>query len=293
MLLTSLPRGIHSAAISPDGKRYAIIADPRLPDPLADVHTVIEAEPASIYVINSDGSGGAWWCPTLTEIGTIAWSPDGNSLAVQSLTPKIGFHDVRSSIDTCSAAGPHHVTAIENATSGVGWANGSKDLVFLSTTSPVLTPDHVWTVPAAGGNPQDLTPTLRGSAVHLSVDANGNAWVAVMRGVQAEIDLFKDNELVPTYKWPDGTFDNPVVVPEISSARVVRAFTVTDPQHASNVAIADGNTLRKITNEGDEQLAKIALGERRIVHWSNPEGVPLEGIVTFPSDYAPGRQYPL
>ena len=290
--LTSLPRGIQSEVISPDGKRYAIVADPRLPDPLADVHTVVEAGPASVYVINADGSGGTWWCPTLKETGTIAWSPDGNSLAVQSQTPKIGYHDVRSSIDTCTASGPHHAATIENSTSGIVWVNGGKDLVFLSTTSPVLTPDHVWTVPAAGGTPRDCTPTLRGSAIQLSVDAKGNSWVTVMHGVQAEVDAFKDNAVVPTYKWPDGTIDGTIVAPEISSAPAVRAFTVTDPQHASNVAIADGNTLRKITNEGDEQLAKIALGERRIVHWSSPEGVALEGIVTFPADYSPSRQYP-
>ena len=57
--LTALPRGVNSAVISPggsqydsavispDGSHYAILADPRLPDPLSDVHTVIEAEPTS------------------------------------------------------------------------------------------------------------------------------------------------------------------------------------------------------------------------------------------------------
>ena len=234
----------------------------------------------------------AWWCPTLKEIGAIAWSPDGTSLASQSQTPKIGFHDVRSSIDTCGATGARHIATIENSTSGIGWINNGNDLVFLSTTSPVLTPDHVWTVSAGSGTPKDRTPTLRGSSIQLSVDADGNAWVGVMRGVQAEIDAFKGDALVPTYKWPDGTIDEPLVAPEISSAPAIRAFTVADPQHASNVAIADGTSLRKITNEGDEQLVNIALGERRIVHWSSPEGVALEGIVTLPGDYSPGRQYP-
>jgi len=184
------------------------------------------------------------------------------------------------------------VANIENSTSGIGWINKGNDLVFLSTTSPVLTPDHVWTVSAEGGIPQDRTPTLRGSAIQLSVDADGNAWVSVMRSVQAEIDLFKGDALDPTYKWPDGTIDGTLVAPEISSAPAVRAFTVTDPQHASNVAVVNANTLLRITNEGDEQLAKTALGECRIVHWSSPEGVALEAIVTFPSDYSPGRQYP-
>jgi dipeptidyl aminopeptidase/acylaminoacyl peptidase len=113
-----------------------------------------------------------------------------------------------------------------------------------------------------------------------------------MRRVQAEIDAFNGDALVPTYKWAEGTSDEPLVAPEISPALAVRAFTVADPQHRCNLAIADGNTLSKITNEGGEQLAKIAMGERRIVHWSNPEGIALEGIVTFPADYSPGQRFP-
>ena len=200
--LTSVPRGINSATISPDGKRYAILADPRLPDPLADVHTVIEPEPASSYVINADGSSGAWWCPTLKEIAAIAWSPDGTSLAIQSQTPKVGHHDVRSSIDICGASGARHVATIENSVSGIGWINNGTDLIFLSTTSPVLTPDHVWTVPAAGGTPQDRTPTLNGRALQLSMDANGNAWIGVMRGVRLRLMRSKAMHSFPPTSGP-------------------------------------------------------------------------------------------
>ena len=203
--LTALPRGIHSAMISPDGTHYAILADPRLPDPLAEVHTVIEAQPTSLYVIAADGSGGAWWCQTLRDVAEIAWSRDGASIAVLSQTPKIGFHYVRSFIDVCSATGPRHVATIDNAIEGIGWINAGKELGFLSTTSSVLTPEHVWTVAAAGGTPEDRTPKLDGSALHLSVDANGNAWATVAHGVQSEIDAFQNNSLVATYTWPEGT----------------------------------------------------------------------------------------
>jgi len=288
--LTALPRGIHSAIISPDGMHYAILADPRLPDPLSDIHTVIEAEPTSLYVVATDGSGGGWWCPSLKDVGEIAWGPDG-SIAVLSPTPKIGFHYVKSFIDICSAKEARHVATIDNAVQGIGWINGGKDLVFLSTTTPVLTPDHVWTVSSTGGTPVDRTPKLEGSTLGLSVDARGNAWVTVAHGVRLEIDAFQNNSLAATYTWPDGIV-NDLVSPQIASAPDVRVVTLADPQHCSNLAILRGNTLQRLTTEGDDQLAKVALGEVRTVHWTSKEGIALEGILTFPSNYEKGKKYP-
>lgn len=298
--ITALPRGIQAALISPDGSRYAVLADPRLPDPLADLHTVIEAQPSSLYVVNADGSGGQWWCPALRQIASgltsgglasLAWSPDGTEIAVLSQTPKIGFHDVRSYIDVCSARASRRLATISNAAAGIAWVDGSKELAFLSTTTPVLSPDHVWTIPATGGAPVDRTPGLKGSALGLSADGKGNAWVLVARGVQTEVDDFKNDALETRYRWTAGAVDAPVA-PQLASAPESLAFTVADPEHASNVAVAHGSDLRKITNEGDELLGKISLGEVRAVHWTSKEGVPLEGIVTFPADYNPKQHYP-
>ncbi len=290
--LTALPRGIHSALISPDGSHYAILADPRLPDPLAEVHTVVEDAPNSLYVVGVDGSSGAWWCPALRDVAEVAWSHDGASIAVRSETPKIGFHYVRSFIDVCNSTSTRHVATIENSSNGIGWINGDKDLVFLSTASSVITPDHVWTVAASGGMPEDRTPKLEGSAEQLSVDSSGNAWAVVAHGVRSEIDAFQNNSLVASYQWPEGTINNGPISPQIASGPQVQAFTVSDPRHASNVAIARDKTLQRITSDGDDQLAKTALGEVRAVRWTGKEGVPLEGIVTFPADYQAGRTYP-
>ncbi len=290
--LTGLPRGIHSALISPDGSHYALLADPRLPDPLSDVHTVIEAEPTSVYVIGADGTNGSWWCPALQQVNAIAWSHDGSSIAILSATPSIGYHYVRSFIDICSAAGAKHVATIDNAATGIGWVNGDKDLAFLSTTTSVLTPDHVWTVPASGGAPVDRTPKLAASALGVSVDVRGNAWVNVAHGVRSEIDSFQNNALATAYTWPDGIIGGQPVSPQIAGAPDVEVFAVSDPQHTSNVAVAHANTLQKITTEGDDQLAKISLGDVRAVHWTSKEGIALEGIVMFPADYKSGQKYP-
>lgn len=98
-----LPRGINSAMAAPDGKRFAVIADPRLPDPLEDVRRVQQSEQTSLYVVNADGTGGQWWCSNLKSISEIAWNPDATSLALLSGSPRIGRHDVSTAIDVCGA----------------------------------------------------------------------------------------------------------------------------------------------------------------------------------------------
>jgi len=109
-----LPAGVRKAVPSPDGSRFALLASPKPADPFADAHAVIEPSQQSIYVVDRNGSGGRWWCPSLNYVGDgfsntgyaqslpIAWSRDSSSLAVLSQTPKMGFHSVRSFIDVCA-----------------------------------------------------------------------------------------------------------------------------------------------------------------------------------------------
>ena len=294
-----LPRGMHSAMISPDGSRFAILASPLAPDPLEGVRTVVEPERTSVYVVGVDGTSGAWWCPSLTTIadgpiagGAMAWSHDASFLAVVSQTPKIGIKGLRSSIDVCK--GPtvlQHVADVGNSVSGIAWL-GSGELAFLSTTTNVLTPDHVWTVRAAGGTPVDRTPALAGSALSLVGDPAGHVWVSVARGVQNEIDAFEEGALATRFRWPSGGVMGLPVFPAFTGTADTLVVGVGDPQHTPNVAVASGGSLKRLTKEGDDEVGRIDLGPVRAVKWTSKEGIALEGIVTFPADYQDGRRYP-
>ncbi len=296
-----LPRGIESAAPNPQGTQFAIVADPRSPDPLDEVRHVWEPEQSSIYVVNADGTGGSWWCPSLKDISggidigsssAVAWSADGHSLAVLSALPRIGHHNVATFIDVCSASGTRHVADIPNTVTGIAWGNDGHDLAFLSTQSQVLTPEHVWTVPAAGGTPEDRTPNLDATAVSVEGDARGRVLVLVARGVRTEVDEFDKGALQTVFQWPDGVVAGlPVSSPyaETTDRRV--ALNVADPTHTRNVAVWEGTKLRKVTSEGDAQLASVDLGDVRVVHWKSKEGINLEGIATFPAGYVAGQKY--
>jgi dipeptidyl aminopeptidase/acylaminoacyl peptidase len=288
-----LPRGIASATASPDGKRFAIVADPRPADASEDVRHVVEAQQSSLYVVNSDGAMGAWWCRGLTSVeGAPVWSPDGSSLALLSVSPHIGRHDVSSAIDVCSATDARHVTDIANIASGLAWTNGGKEIAFRSTTSEVLTPEHVWTVASTGGTAADRTSDLQGTAVALSGDPEGQVWVAVAHGVQTDLEEFHDGVLKPLYHWQEGIIEGLPAVNEYAHGARQIALTVGDPTHTVNVAVPDGDHLRKITHEGDAQLAAVELGKVQPVHWKSKDGIALEGIATFPAGYVEGRKYP-
>ncbi|MFI5092510.1 MAG: S9 family peptidase [Candidatus Acidiferrum sp.] len=291
-VIIALPSGMYGAAISPDGARFAILADSRTKDPLAGVHTVVENDETSLYVVGADGAGGAWWCSNLKFITDIAWSRDSSEIAVMTQTPKIGHHELHSFVNVCSAAASRQIAEIPDGTSGIAWSQDGKEIVFAATTTPTLTPEHVWTVPAAGGAPVDRTPNLAGTATTVKSDPRGTIWVELHKGVITEADTFREGKLETAYRWPQGVIAGLPVFPEFAASPEVTAFSVEDPEHATNVAVAAGSELRKTTHDGDDTLGSVELGEVKVAHWTSKEGINLEGIVTFPPGYTADKKYP-
>ena len=290
--ILALPSGIHSATISPDGTRFAVLADPRKKDPLAEVHTVVQNDETGLYVVGVNGTEGGWWCTALKDITDIAWSPDGSQIAVVTQWPKMGHHELHSFVDVCGAAGARRLAEIPNGTSGIAWEHGGKELVFASTSTAVITPEHVWSVPVSGGKAVDRTPNLAASAVTVASDPRGGVWVEVHKGVITEADRYRDGKLESAFRWADGVVSGLPIYPMMASAPDVLAFNVGDPSHSTNVAVSHGAELRKITHEGDDTLAKVNLGDAKAVHWTAKDGTKLEGIATFPADYTAGKKYP-
>lgn len=289
--ILALPMGIRGAVISPDGSRFAVLANPRKKDPLSAVHTVVESDETSLYVVGAQGGQGNWWCPALVDITEFAWSPDGSQVAVMTQNSKIGHHEVNSTVNVCSAEGSRQLAAIPNSTSGIAWSKGGQELVFAATRTPTLTPEHVWTVPVSGGKAVDRTPDLVGTATTVIGDPRGRVWVQMEKGVASEIYSFEDGKLSPFQRWTDGVVEGLPVFPLMSSSPETLAFNISDPTHSANVAVIQNGELKKITHEGEDTLANVALGEVKVVHWTSKDGTKLEGIATFPADYIAGQKY--
>ncbi len=302
--LVALARGVEAIVPSPDGHRFAILADPRPVDSLAATRTVVEPEETSLYLVNIDGTGGHWACSKLTRIAggegsstpPIAWSADSKQIALVTSESKIDHHNTSSSVALCSVADETAkakvLTTIANSISSVAFS-GPAEVAFLSTPSPTLTPDHLYTVAISGGAATDRTPELPITLGALVGDAQGNVFVQLQHGVRNEVGLWKDGKLSTAYTWPDGVVGLPTASPYAASSSQL-AFAVGDPTHAGNIATiaADHKTLSRITHEADSELAAVTLGEVKVVHWMTTDGTPIEAIATFPAGFQAGKRYP-
>lgn len=291
-LTFGLANNIQKAVISPDGSRFALQVDARRKDDLEGVHTVVENDEPSLYVVGVTGDNGAWWCPNLKAIVDFAWSSDGVRIAVMTQVQKLGHHELHSTVSVCEPSGARQIAEIPNATAGIAWSADGKEIVFAATSTLTLTPEHVWSVSAAGGTAVDRTPQLDGTVTTVMSDPHGAVWVEVHNGVVTEAASFRDGQLGKTYRWPGGVLKTLPVVTAFTDSPRVLAFSVGDPQHSTNIAVEDGGVLRKITHDGDDTLASVALGDVQVVHWTSKEGTKLEGIATFPAGYTAGRKYP-
>lgn len=290
--IMALPGGVHGVSLSPDGKRFVMLADPRPKDTLSGVRTVVENGETSVYVMDVDGAHGGWWCPALQNVGSAQWSPDGARLLIGYGTPHIGHHEAHGFIDVCDQHGVKHVAETPAPIGGSAWGENGKTVVFIGTTTQVLTPDHVWTVSADGGTPVDRTPTLSGSALGIVSDPQGTVFVAVDKGVAIEIDRFEHDQLATAYSWTGGTIGRTPVFPKFTGSPETLAFTVGDPTHAQNVAIVRDGQLQRITHEGEDRIGQLSLGDVKVVRWTAKDGTKLEGIATFPAGYRAGTPGP-
>jgi dipeptidyl aminopeptidase/acylaminoacyl peptidase len=290
--ILALPSGVQGGSLSPDGKRFAVLSDPRPKDTQRGVRTVVENGETSVYVMDVDGGHGSWWCPTLQHAGSAVWSPDGARLVISGDTPHIGHHEAHGFIDVCDQSGDKRVAETQAPIGSIAWADNGRTLVFIGTTTQVLTPDHVWTVAADGGTPVDRTPTLNGSALGVVSDPQGTVFVAVDKGVSVEIDRFDHDQLAAAYSWTGGTIGRTPVFSKLNGSPETLAFTVGDPTHTQNVAVARDGQLHKITHEGDDNIARLSLGDVKVVQWTAKDGTKLEGIATFPAGYRSGAPGP-
>jgi dipeptidyl aminopeptidase/acylaminoacyl peptidase len=292
---------------SPDGTALAFIEPtPALKTPpsaglVVDADVFLGARPLHdrlCVVSTAKDANGQYTVRGLTGADSHAasydWSPDSKHIA---------FTRTKSSPPTTSAT---FDLWLVNVASG--------DLRALTTTgevrNPHFSPDGQWIactvsdvpttwtgtqrvqlIPSKGGTPKLLAPTFNDAPFLVGWSGDGCS-IYYVESHRTAVQLFA----LPLEGKPVALSTGESVVGDVflNATRTVVGFTMQTLQLPAEAFVSKVNAFHpvQITKVNDD-LRKLPLAKTALVHWKSQDGREIEGLLTYPLGYAPGKRYPL
>jgi dipeptidyl aminopeptidase/acylaminoacyl peptidase len=319
--LTKAKDGVSQFAWSPDGATIAYaVADPK-PDLKGeekfrnafrvgnDDFTISEAvRPTHLWLISAHGgdakrlTSGTWSLPSSLPPGPpsspIMWSKDGKSiLIVRQESPSTG-DQLRARVQVLDVASGA-IRSLTGDTTLEGYPrlspDGTKVAYWRNRDAHAWEFQDVWLAPFAGGAGHDLSSRLDANLFGTwwlpdgkSLLVGGNTattvglWRLGLDGSSARIAL--EGIMPNNAYWLDldvGPRGEIVFVGQ----------TKTDPYELYLIAPHGGHA-RLLTHE-NSSLSDLALARSETITWKGPQGLPLDGVLTWPADYHGGHPHPL
>ncbi len=161
-----------------------------------------------------------------------------------------------------------------------------------------LTGGDVMMVPVSGGSARNLTPGIHASPSSLSWNSNDRISVVANADGNSAYTLLSTAGLKPDAHWNGWTGEEvigtttEVWIPNASFSRdgSVSAVIRQSPKSPPEVWAGPAGAWKQVTHLNDHVQANR--GETRNVHWMS-DSRQVQGWLTFPSDYDPGKKYPL
>lgn len=315
--------GVSSFKWSPDGSRIAYL----MRDPDTKEEEKMKKEKTDVILVDKNfkynhlytlpvaaATDGKRKAKQLTggqyHVNGFDWAPDGKTLAFSfSPNPTINEAGLESDISTIPADSGKIVSIVKRPGVDVNPLY-SPDGAWIAFESSGGQPERVglsdvYKVSATGGNPVELqkTPDRSASLVAWAADGTHLFVTENYKTSHALLALPSGN----TIKLPKGDYlaysesKLPIVTSTKGSSN---AFSVSKAGRIS-YTFEDVNTPREVftaglTGGGAKKLSAVnvnfnppALGKTELITWKSKDGLPVEGLLTYPVNFETGKQYPI
>lgn len=316
--------GVSSFKWSPDGKRIAYL----MKDPETEEEEKRKKEKTDVILVDKDykynhiytisfeaAKDGTRKTKQLTggtyHVNGFDWSPDGSTIAFSfAPNPTINDGGLESDIATIPADSGKVTTIVKRpgVDTGPRYSPDGKWIAFQSSggRSERVGLTDIYKVAANGGEVVELqkTPDRSASIVAWSQDGTHLFIAENYKTSQALIALPSSSDL----QLPKGDYlaysesELPILTSTNGSAG---AFSVSKSGNRISFTFEDVNTPKEVFTAGirGENAKKISsinanfdappLGKTEVISWKSKDGLVIEGILTYPVDYQPGKKYPI
>lgn len=317
--ITNAPNGVQHYAWKPDGQEIAFvtaddspnkkIGDREIAFEVGNDHFLINAQATSSHIWLTSANGGKakrltsgdWSLPITLPPGSpsspLSWTPDGKSIAfVKVVSPHYG--DFRLSavqiLDVATGAMRALTGRRERESQPVFSPDGLRIAYWYPRDGQASNINEIHVTNASGGEGRCVTTALDRNVARSmwlpdskAFITGGNdgtrvsLWLQPLEGAARKLDLGNIN--------PGGSF---WIDASVSNDGAL-AFTGSESQRPAELYYLSSLTAKpKRLTEFNGQITMYALGKVEKVEWANDE-FKLDGLVTYPPDFAAGRTYPL
>jgi len=319
--ITKSPTGVQQFAWRPAHNEMAFVAMDEAPKvtgeerhnhsfEIQNNHYLLQEapRPSHVWLIPADGKGvarrltsGAWTLPVTLPPGApsspLTWSPDGKRIAIVKVaSPYTGDNDKAAIqlLDVDSGQLQPLTSRTHHETQPLFSPDGAHIAHWYPRDGDTKNVNEIYVGPAAGGQTASVTKVLDHNVQRamwmpdgkaLLVSANHGTttglWIQPIDGKARRIELGKVVATAPF--WLDASMGPAGEL----------AFTGSEPERPAELYYLPSPTSapQRIT-DFNREVASVELGRTETVEW-DCDKFHMDGVVTYPPDFASGKKYPL
>lgn len=307
MPLTEHPTAVSQISWSPDGRwLYFIAEDAETPEEKAkaeardDVFAFDESfKQRHIWRVEVGSGRSEQLSRGEFSVRSYSLGRDGKQMLQQRAPSPLLDEGPRSEIWISNAAGDAERRLTDNSVSegSAALSPDGSQVLFVANSNQEFDfyyNDKIFVLPAAGGTPQLLLPELSHEVVDAAWSADGKSiFFLANTGVRQE--LFRvdvGNRKLAQLTEGDHTVSDWSYLPKLGR----HVFTVSTPVNAGDVWTLDGRAgaqPQRVTKMFDYLAERFRLPRAEAVQWKGEDGVTVEGVLYYPTEYREGERYPL
>jgi len=303
--LTNVTGSLAAPAWSPDGKTLAFLFTENAPQanplmPMAEQTGVIAEKvyEQRLAVVDLASEQVRQLSPPDMYVYEYDWSPDGKTFAVIAAhgagDPNWYVAQVYILAANGGALQPVYKPSLQIAVPR--WSPDGQSIAFIEglMSDEGFTGGDIYVVSKSGGAPRDVTPGIPASpagiywrlpgTIHFTEEVDGQVGISAVDLTSGKISSFWNGSGVITDGFWGGT-----AISLSTDAR--NAAAIRDSlEHPPEIWAGPLGEWQQVTHNNSEQ--RPAWGVIKSVHWMS-DGMEIQGWLTYPKDYDPGRRYPM